>query len=168
MQLQNVILSCFYQYIPYHDIMRQAVGCRCTLHCRAVLPGFSSSLTWVLTLQEEDALHLPKSLHMIAISGWWGRALCLFWEASRESLLIRTQTDSFSPLVLFLFLSVLLLLVILYYLMFLLVNPFLLSQLDFFSPLPPSAFLPRRGERCCMVNHDTYVLFSQNVLSVLP
>lgn len=57
-----------------------ALGCRGTVHRGATLPVgffffFFVSLTWVLTLQDEDTLRcttFPKSLRMISDSGWQG------------------------------------------------------------------------------------------------
>lgn len=76
-----------YISIPYHDIMQQAVGCRGTVHCGAVLPVFFSSLTWILTLQEEDTLRctiFPKSLCMISSSRWWRCSSSRFRQCSKQ------------------------------------------------------------------------------------
>lgn len=75
-------------------------GWKGTVHCWAVFPGFSNSLTWVLTLREEDTLGctvFPRSLHMISNSRWWVKGSRVFsrrW--TMEGLLIKSQTDSLS------------------------------------------------------------------------
>ena len=93
--------------IQFHGIMQQAVGLRGTVHCRAVIPSFTSSLMWVLTLQEEDTLRcttFPKSLRMISDSGWQGFPGSII---AASSTVIAFLSLSFELLILTLFLIIL-------------------------------------------------------------